>query len=206
MIITEIKKIGKGERYSLYINGIFNCTLQDEILVKEKLKTGDEISEDRLSEIKIENGRIACFSHAISYIEKGIHTQKQVREYLKEKGYLRQSIDEAIDKLNDYGYLSDEYYAEAYVNTNKARKGRRKLKFELMQKGVSGEIAESKLNELLDDDESEQACRRLAEKYLKGRIIDQKLHAKLYNHLASKGYESSIILKVISEVENASGD
>ena len=107
MQITEIKKIGKGDRYSIFIDDIFNGTLETEILVKEKLKTGDEISEERLKQIKLDNGKLAAFSRAISYIEKGLHTEKQLRAYLKEKGFLPESIDEAIEKLLEYGYIDD---------------------------------------------------------------------------------------------------
>ena len=46
MTITEIKKIGKGDRYSIYIDGQFSCTLEAEILVKFKLKTFQELEED----------------------------------------------------------------------------------------------------------------------------------------------------------------
>ncbi len=199
MIITEIKKIGKGERYSIFVDGVFNCTLQAEILVKEKLKTGEDISEERLTSIKLENGRIAAFSQAISYLEKFLRTEKQLREYLKEKGYLDESIDEAIEKLKEYGYINDELFAESYIRTYQNKKGKKKLKFELMQKGVDGEVVSQKLDELLDDDASFDCCLTMLKKYLKNKPVDKKLRAKAFNHLASKGFESSIILKALNE-------
>lgn len=206
MQITEIKKIGRGDRYSIYIDGIFNGTLEAEILVKEKLKTYDEISEERLKQIKLDNGKIAAFSRAISYIEKGLHTEKQLRIYLKEKGFLQESIDEAIEKLLEYGYISDEAFAESFINSYKHKKGRIKLKFELQSKGVSPEIIEQKLDELLEDDESEIYARAALEKYLKNKTFDAKTRQKAYAHLMSKGFENDVISKVISEIKYASED
>ncbi len=206
MQITEIKKIGKGERYSIFIDDIFNGTLEAEILVKEKLKTGDEISEERLKQIKLDNGKLAAFSRAISYIEKGLHTEKQLRAYLKEKGFLPESIDEAIEKLLEYGYIDDALYAESFINSYKHKKGKIKLKFELRTKGVSPEIIDEKLEELLQDDETEESARNLLQKYLKNKTFDAKTKQKAYAHLMSKGFESDVVSRVLSEVKYESGD
>ena len=48
MIITQIKKIGKGERYSIFIDGNFSCVLEAEIIVKNQIKEGQEIDAEKL--------------------------------------------------------------------------------------------------------------------------------------------------------------
>ena len=68
-----------------------------------------------------------------------------------------------------------------------------------MQKGVDGEVVSQKLDELLDDDASFDCCLTMLKKYLKNKPVDKKLRAKAFNHLASKGFESSIILKALNE-------
>lgn len=210
MQITEIKKIGKGERYSIYIDGIFNGTLQAEILVKHKLKTGDEIDEEHIKQIKLENGKIAAFEQAARYLEKALKTQKQLQTYLKEKGFLQQSIDDAVQKLKEYGYIDDEAYAENYIKTYQNKKGKIKLKFDLISKGVSPEIVEEKLAQLIDAEEQFSSCEALLKKYIKNKPIDSKLKSKAYAHLFSKGFAgdiiSSVIAKVFSEVEDESWD
>ena len=117
MQITEIKKIGRGDRYSIFIDGVFDGTLEAEILVKHKLKTGDEIGEEQWRQIKLENGKLSAFSRAVGYIEKSLKTQKQLQTYLKEKGFLQESIDDAVQKLKEYGYIDDKVYAENYIKT-----------------------------------------------------------------------------------------
>ena len=206
MIITQIKKIGKGERYSIFLDGSFNCALEAEILVREKLKEGQEVSQRQWDRIRLENGNLACFSRSLSYLEKGLRTQKQLQDYLKEKGYPDQSITQAIEKLSEYGYIDDAAFAESYIRTYKSRKGARKLKFELLSKGVSSEIAEEKLAELISEEETVESCRKLLEKYLKGRPLDPKLKAKAYAHLAGKGYASDVVMHVLSEVKNEDWD
>ena len=206
MQITEIKKIGRGNRYSIFIDGVFDGTLEAEILVKHKLKTGDEIDEEQWRQIKLENGKLSAFSRAVGYIEKSLKTQKQLQTYLKEKGFLQESIDDAVQKLKEYGYIDDKVYAENYIKTYKDKKGKIKLKFDLLSKGVAADVIEEALQEFVDEDEQYAACEKLLKKYVKNKSQDIKLKSKAYAHLFSKGFSGDIISraigKVFSEVED----
>ncbi len=206
MQITEIKKIGRGDRYSIFIDGVFDGTLEAEILVKHKLKTGDEIDEEQWRQIKLENGKLSAFSRAVGYIEKSLKTQKQLQTYLKEKGFLQESIDDAVQKLKEYGYIDDKVYAENYIKTYKDKKGKIKLKFDLLSKGVAADVIEEALQEFVDEDEQYAACEKLLKKYVKNKPQDVKLKSKAYAHLFSKGFSGDIISraigKVFSEVED----
>lgn len=206
MTITEIKKIGKGDRYSIYIDGQFSCTLEAEILVKFKLKTFQELEEDEWREIRLENGKLSCFSRSLAYLEKSLRTEKQLRQYLKEKGFLPESIDSAIQKLMEYGFLNDEAFAESYIRSYSHKKGARKLKFELLSKGVASEIVDQKLSELIDEDEEKDRAFFLLKKYLNGKTLDPKLKAKAYAHLASKGFSSDTIVSALGRVKDESWD
>ncbi len=206
MQITEIKKIGRGDRYSIFIDSVFDGTLEAEILVKHKLKTGDEIGEEQWRQIKLENGKLSAFSRAVGYIEKSLKTQKQLQTYLKEKGFLQESIDDAVQKLKEYGYIDDKVYAENYIKTYKDKKGKIKLKFDLLSKGVAADVIEEALQEFVDEDEQYAACEKLLKKYVKNKPQDVKLKSKAYAHLFSKGFSGDIISraigKVFSEVED----
>lgn len=206
MQITEIKKIGRGDRYSIFIDDVFDGTLEAEILVKHKLKTGDEIDEEQWRQIKLENGKLSAFSRAVGYIEKSLKTQKQLQTYLKEKGFLQESIDDAVQKLKEYGYIDDKVYAENYIKTYKDKKGKIKLKFDLLSKGVAADVIEEALQEFVDEDEQYAACETLLKKYVKNKPQDIKLKSKAYAHLFSKGFSGDIISraigKVFSEVED----
>ena len=199
MIITEIKKIGRGDRYSIYCDDVFFMQIETEILVKNKLKLGQELSEEQAQNLKLQNGDYASFDKALSYLEKGMKTQKGIRDYLKKKGYLDESIDKAIEKLIEYGYINDELFAESYINTYCNIKGKQKIKFELIAKGIDKQIIEQKLEDLLDEDEQINACFALAKKYLKNKVIDEKTYQKLCAHLVSKGFSYDTISKVAKE-------
>lgn len=202
MEITEIKKIGKGKRYYLFVNGNNEGDFESEILAKYKLKTGQEIERDFLNKIKIENGDLASFDRALGYLEKGMKSEKGIKDYLHGKGYPDECIERAVQKLIEYGYIDDEVFAENFIRTYSSSKGRKKIKYDLLAKGIDAEIIENKLEEIFEREDEEELCARLAEKYLKNKEIDQKTKEKLYRHLASKGFSFDMISSVVRRVKN----
>lgn len=186
--ITEIKKVGKGDRYKLYLNGEFVGIFESEILARHCLKTGEKYDEDFFDKLTIENGDYACFNRGLNAIEKSMKSEKMLKTYLKEKGYPLSCINKAIEKLKEYGYVDDEAFAENYISTYSSTKSKRKIKYDLMGKGIKEEIIESKLVCLEDEDERVK-CFKFAEKYMKNKEFDLKTKQKLYNHLLGKGFD-----------------
>ena len=199
MQITEIKKVGKGKRYSVYVDGAFQGAFEDEIMVKFKLKTGQELTGEELEKIKIANGDLAAFDRALGVLQRGAKTERGIADYLKGKGYPDECIARATQKLKDYGFVNDENFAEQYVSAYGLSRGRKKLKYDLLRKGVPAEIVEEKLAALSDDDQFD-SCLRHAQKYMKNKDFDQKTKQKLFAHLVSKGYDFSIANSAIREV------
>lgn len=200
MQVTEIKKIGKGQRYYLVLDEYNKFVIEAEILAKHKIKTFDEIDSEKLNTILLENGELSAFDRALSYLEKNIKTEKGIRDYLKQKGFLDETIDKTVEKLVEYGYINDEIYAENYIRTYSNKKGKKLLAFELAMKGVDKQIINEKLDELLEVEDEISSCRELLKKYLKNKAIDLKTKQKAYAHLASKGFSNDAINKAIREV------
>ena len=183
--ITQLKRIGKSEKYRVFCFDEQLCLLQAETIVKHHIKTGSVFSDQQFEEIRKESENLSCFSDALSYVSKSLKTQKQVQDKLLEKGYMGQSIDEAINKLINYGYINDKYYAETFVKQNKDKKGVLYLKQALKTKGVSNSI----MSEIFEEFETDkQDIIALAEKFLRGKEIDIFTKQKLYRHLMSKGF------------------
>ena len=199
MQITEIKKIGRGDRYYLIIDEINKFIVEAEVLARHKLKTFDEIDSEKLNKLLLENGEVSCFDRALSYLEKNIKTEKGIRDYLKQKGFLEESIDNAVEKLKEYGYIDDSVYVENYIRTYKDKKGKKLLNFELSLKGVNKALIEEKLEEFVDNEDEVVSCRTLCKKYIKNKTIDQKLKQKAYAHLMTKGFSSDVISRILRE-------
>lgn len=199
--ITEIKKVGKGDRYKLYLDGDYAGIFEAEILARHCLKTGEKYDEDFFKQLEIENGDYACFNRGLNALEKSMKSEKMLKSYLKEKGYPSICINKAVDKLKEYGYVDDEAYAENFIATYSSSKSKRRMKYDLMSKGIKEEIIEIKLSSLDDEDERNK-CLKFAEKFMKNREFDLKTKQKLYNHLLGKGYDYDAIGRVWEALTN----
>ena len=122
--ITEIKKVGRGERYKLFLNDEFVGVYEAEILARHCLKTGQTFDDEFFQSLAIENGDYACFNRGLNALEKSMKTKKMLKDYLREKGYPKTCIDKACDKLTEYGYINDESYCENYIISYKNSKSR----------------------------------------------------------------------------------
>lgn len=200
--ITEIKKIGKGLRYNLYLDDEFFGIYEAEILARHCLKTGQTFDDDFFEELKIENGDYACFNRGLSLLEKGMKSEKMLKDYLREKGYPKSCIDKASEKLKEYGYINDVIFCENYISSYINSKSKRKLKYDLLSKGIEESVIDEKLKELVNDEQESDNLANLALKYMKNKEFDIKTKQKFYNHFAGKGYDYGMIANAWEELQH----
>ena len=53
-----------------------------------------------------------AYDKALFYLSSREHTEKEIKTKLRGKGYPESEIADAVSKLRDADYLSDERYAE----------------------------------------------------------------------------------------------
>ena len=190
----QIQKNNKT-RANVYIDGEFAYALEMLTVMKMGIKIGADVFEDLLAEALRDSERSVCFEKAMGYLSRGSKTCKQMRDYLLGKGYPVEIVDHVIDKLLDYKYLNDEYYAKAYVEQNAATKGERRLKQELQQRGVPQRIIEKYC--VAEPDVTAENAERLAEKYMRSKPRDVKTLQRLQRYLLSRGYDFDVVNAVI---------
>jgi regulatory protein len=104
-------------------------------------------------------------------------------------------IEEILNDFETRGWLSDERFAEALVRRRSERYGARKIQDELQRAGVdSGKTAD--LIQGLRETEYQRA-RDLWLKKFGVLAQEQKERARQYRFLASKGFSSEVVSKVL---------
>lgn len=203
MQITEFKKIGKTNRYKMFVDSEFFAVLIDETIVKNELKINVEYDLDYLNKIVFEGQKKVALDSAISIISKFSKTEKEMRKYLKDKGFLQNAIDFAVEKLKEYNYINDNNYAKNFIAIKQNSKGKKAIFFELKMKGVDENIIKKNLESVENQDEILLA---LAQKFVKNKQNDEKLKEKLFRHLVAKGFGFEEINGVIKKVLYENGD
>lgn len=187
--ITAITpQIKDKRRCNVYIDGRFCCGLTLEVAVKYRLKVGESVSPERLEEIQLESEKNTALDKALTHVSATQKTEKQVRDFLKGKGYLPAVCDYVLKKMRGYGFIDDRQYAQDYVGFATAKKGGRLIKMELKAKGVAEEDIDEALASI-DQGTQENAAGRILEKYMRGKTSDRETLAKAYRYLMSKGFD-----------------
>lgn len=196
-IITKLEVQKNDEtRANLYLDDKFFAGISIEIIMKNQIKKGMEISAEKLEELILQDEKSKALTKAVKYISGNLKTIKQIRDYLRKKEYNKITIDYVIEKMQEYGYLDDEAYAKAYILTNSKKYGKLKLVSELRNKGVSEKIIDTLFEE---DIEMLDSIEAVAEKYLKNKVVDEKTLQRLSRFLYSRGYEFDKINRIINE-------
>ena len=196
--ITAITpQIKDKTRCNIYVDGRFCLGLSLETTIKNRLKVGQTVSPERLSEIQLESEKNAAFDKALTHISATRKTEKQIREFMAKKGYLPAVCDYVVEKKLGNGCLNDGEYAEAYVGFAAARKGSKLIRMELRQKGISETEIENALGTL--DTESEvSSATAILQKYMRGKTADRETLTKAFRYLMGKGFDYEIARAALS--------
>lgn len=201
-IITALtaQKKNKG-RVNIFIDDEFVCGLELLTVMQHRLKVDDEISEAQLNQIIIDSENGVAFEKAVFYSNIRPRSEYEIRSYLKEKGYIAETIDTAVEKLFHYGYLDDTKFAIMYAECHRQKWGANRIKHELKNMRVGEEcilVALEKLGSQYDE------AFVVAERFImQKRGFD---YNKVYAHLYSRGFLSSTISDIMSELKQLEKD
>ena len=173
-------------RCNIEVDGRFFCGMQLLTVMEHRLKVGSIVTEEELSQLQLAGERQTALDKALTHISASMKTERDIRDFLRRKGYLQDVADYVVGKMKGYGYLDDEAYARAYAESAGKRKGGRLIRMELKRKGVSDQAIAAALSEGVDKGAAAKAA---LEKYLRGKKPDEKTLRKAYAHLMSRGFD-----------------
>lgn len=197
----EAQKNNK-DRYSIFLDGEFAFGIHVDVLVMHGLRKGMELDKDELEALVHDESVKKAVLAGIKHISYKQRTRKEVADKLRDLEHTPDQIEEAIDKLEEMGFLDDEGYAEEFVDTRQVRYGRKRIFLELRKRGIPEHIAEKALDEVLDVDAGYQKALELAKKkYAQCDGLEaQKAAARIQGMLLRKGYSYDVVNNIIKEL------
>ena len=156
--ITDITPQKKDkERCNVYVDGAFCCGMRLETVLTNRLKVGMHVEAEQLAEMQLESEKAQALDRALRHLSATMKTEKQMRDFLKKKGYLPAVCDYVLEKLRGYGFVDDAEYSAQYVQAAGRRKGARLIALELKSRGVAEEQVEAALDGLEGEEEAAKA-------------------------------------------------
>ena len=202
MLITALQKKNSKVIVFFYDNSF--CTIDYRVALNYGLRTNDFINEEKKEQLITESIFLSTRDSAIRSLSRRPHSVSELRTKLFRTGWKKEIIQRVLEDLIDKNFLDDEKFAIAFIEERSKKKvGINKIKAELMKTGIDKKISDSLLVNI-DPDSSYESAQTLARK--KNRLLQErgfdirKVRTKLYSFLLSRGFESEIIIKIISEI------
>lgn len=142
------------------------------------------------------------FEYGLWLLGRRPYTQKNLREKLEGKKFESDEVDAAISRLLELGFLDDLEFAKNYIrqSTLGKPKGGRRIRFELMRKGVDKELIEQAIEEANLHDAEPELIMLALKNYLKKlhNLPREKIYARAMGFLMRRGFPYNESKKAIS--------
>ena len=196
-IITKIEEQKNKKRVNVFVDDAFFCGLNKETAVVFRLKVDKEIDESVLKAAIFESEVKSAFEKGLDYIASRMHSKKELFEKLLKKGFEKEVIEKAIEKMQEYHYVDDFLFAKQFIEQNK-KLSKKMIENKLKQKGVLSEIIND-LQSNCDEQQEIELCIGYVQKYVKSKDMQKDgAKQKLYASLARKGFSFDVIKKACS--------
>ena len=197
MLITEIKR-QRGHLVGLYCNDELVLSIDCDLAAELNLKKMQDYPEDFLRELLEKSESRRAKSKALYLLEFRDYSSRALEQRLR-KDFDEEFAREAVEYMEEIGAIDDRRYAEALTRQIIRQKlyGRRRIKQELVQKGVDRDIADEVIE---DADIDEQAMiLELLERKFSRDLNDQKGITRTIASLQRYGYNFGDIKSALRE-------
>ncbi|KHE71139.1 recombination regulator RecX [Halobacillus sp. BBL2006] len=203
--ITTQKK-NKG-RYNIFLDHgqgeAYGFSVDEDVLVKYRLQKNMELDEATIEAMKQTDTIHKSYTLAINYLSYRMRSEKEIRDYLKDKEVDPEHVQEIVTRLKKEKLLDDQEFANSLVRSKvmTSSKGPLLLKKELIEKGVNASQAEEALEHFSFDKQYEKAM-KFAEKKMKndGRKSFRQQIQNVQQTLMQKGYQRDVIQEVLANL------
>ena len=128
-------------------------------------------------------------------------SEKELAQRLKRKKFEEKIILRTLSFLKEKKFIDDDYFAGAWIDSRLKRPlGLRRIRQELLIKGVDKEIIERQLEEIREDYYEADVVRGLAEKqFSRSKTVDlRKAKARVYAYLMRRGFSAQAVINALN--------
>src|SRR5918997_1827767 len=132
---------GRHDRVKVFVNGEFWAELDAGVAAERGLSEGTVLSEEELSRARVAGERPLAMSRALNVLGYRARSARELRERLLRAGYVGETVNEVISRLEELEYLNDEEFARELVRSEARKYGPRRIYGELRRAGIEEEAA-----------------------------------------------------------------
>ncbi len=198
MEICSLIKLSKGRTRICLDNGTDFVLYRGEF-GKLDITEGGNISQEDYDKLLGEILIPRCKKRAMYLLQKQDRSEKNLRDKLAEGFYPPEAIDAAIAYVDSFGYIDERRMAGSYIRFYQDSRSRQRIRQDLINKGISGDVIDECLEEEYTSDESALIDALLQKKGYDPDTASYQDRCKLYRFLAGRGFSSDSINKALRD-------
>lgn len=154
---------GQRRKIHILVDGEYRLTVTRDFWAGQNIRSGDELDDAEFAAFCEAAGSCRAFNAAVDILSRRDHSSKELeRKVARRSG--AEFAREAVERLEELGYVDDERYAHTLAQELYERRGmgKKRIEQELRQRGISRETA-CECTEELDGDDAERikSCSKL---------------------------------------------
>ena len=189
--------------YEIELENNEKLNLYDEIILKYELLIEKRISEEKLSQILEENKEYIAYYSAINYLKRKMRSRHEIIQKLEQEDFSEKTINNVLNKLEEYKYINDELYIETYIQDQvklSNNSGPLKIKNNLIKHNFSEPLILKYLN-MIDTKIWEEKIKKIIDKRLKVNKDSSKVFKqKTTIYLLNSGFDRTTIMNSLNNI------
>ena len=157
---------------------------------------------DDKPETQLEPSQKKALNSALRILTPRDHSKYELVRKLKQRGFSREDIDDAIASCERFDYINDERTAQVYIRQLKRKGyGKKRIQLELNKKGLEGTRIQGILDESVSGADEREGAERIIKKNIKRFEREKdalKRRDKIYRFLHSRGFSQGVIAEILN--------
>jgi len=199
--ITALR-VGRGrrKRVNVSLDGRFAFSLEAEVVIKEDLQVGQELSASQIESLARSDHYHRCLNAAAHYLSYRPRSEFELRERLRQRGFAGDSVEAVLAKLKEQGLVDDMAFAQFWKDNRESFSPRSQwlTKLELRRKGVASNITDQVVDNIDDEDSAYRAA--LSKAHSLPLSDYQSFRRRLGDYLKRRGFGYGVINHTIERM------
>ncbi len=198
----------KGQEFAITFDGSAPLTLTVAVVVEFGIAPGKVFQAGDLDALRHADVRQRATEVAVRYLGMRPRSTHEIRDYLHRKGYSPETVETAVGRLTERGYLDDLAFARWWAE-NRAQfqpRGPHLIRQELRHKGVASATIDETLAEQAETVDTDAQALALARNKLrsfhKNGLEPDVITRRLSGLLARRGYGYDIVRTVLKTLRD----
>jgi regulatory protein len=162
------------------------------------------LKKKRVKNLVSPNNAERARAYAFLLLKFRLRSENELKARLEQKGFSEELSQDTVNFLKDKEFINDCVFARSWVSSRLKRPfGLKKIRQELVQKGLDKEIIDNSLSQVKEHYNEGQIVIQLAQQRfsrIKG-IEPLKAKARVYGYLLRRGFAPDVVSDIVKKYE-----